>query len=161
MLIIVSMHYSEILNQRPFNLNDGDRYFIEVITFGGNNFVLINCSQNGIEMCTHYISTRTYTTLEVAKHVVDSIKRMPQYENTTLKIHQVKNVFEPRYAVMYMQGGGNVTNSIQWFVIGKEEPDTYTDYETAKSVLEKYKRNEIELYYNKIMKLKSIELNKI
>jgi hypothetical protein len=157
---------SQTLNERPFNLDDGDRYLIVVIPEGGQYSVFTRKFQNKPVISTEFKQAKTYKELKLVQRAVDEIIQMDvNYQNATIKIFQVKDIFEPRYFVQYKhQTFMNIPELkfyVDWYVQGENQPDTYLDYGEALVALDKYKKDLVEFYYGQIMFTRGFTLKKI
>lgn len=157
---------SQILNERPFNLTDGDRYLIVVIGEGAQYSVFTRKFQSKPVLSMEFKEAKTYKDLTAAKRAVEELfKTNGLYKNATIKIFQVKDIFEPRYFVQYKHKTfvniPELKCYVDWYVVGENQADTYLDYNEAIDQLEKCKKDLVEFYYGQIMFTRDFTLKKI
>ncbi len=157
---------SQTLNERPFNLTDGDRYIIVVIGEGNHCSVFTRKFQSKPVVSTEFKEAKTYKDKKLAQRAVEEIFQMDKnYQNATIRIFQVKDIFEPRYYVEYKhQTFINVPELkcyVDWYVQGENQINTYLDYNEAMNILEQRKKDLVEFYYSQIMFTRNFTLKKI
>jgi hypothetical protein len=157
---------SQTLNERPFNLTDGDRYLIVVIGEGAQYSVFTRKFQSKPVLSMEFKEAKTYKDLKLAQRAVQEVfETNDLYQKATIKIFQVKDLFEPRYFVQYKQKTfvniPELKCYVDWYVIGENSPDTYLDYNEALDHLERYKKELVEFYYGQIMFTRNFTLKKI
>ena len=151
------MTNSQILEQRHFNLADGDRYLL-VIHRDGNNQVYTRKYQNKPVMSPEFKEAKTFQTRKALDQTIKTVLAPNGYNFT---VFQVKDLFEPRYYINYKD---NLLQSPfirfyqNWYIKGENPVNTYSDKFQAQEVLDKYKADLLEHYYGKIMELKYINI---
>lgn len=157
------MKNSPILNERPFDLSDGDRYFIVI---NGNH--VFTRKFNGDPVITgNFKEAKIYKDLNLIQRVaLELFSTNKHYQTSEIGIARVKDNFEPRYVVKYEKQhwstqSPKLTCHVEWFKIGEYVEGTYLDYDEAKGQLEKFKHDMIEHHYGEIMKTRKLELKKI
>lgn len=163
---------SQILNERPFNLNDGDfdishgeLYFVELN--GVKVFRKIMGRKHYSEVFTSsYQLGSLFQDPISANKVIEKFKAHQKHQEDTFDIIQVKDRLIPKYYVGYKPISVNndipsVECKIVWSPLRYNEDCTFLDYEAALKQLDRYKSNVIELCYEKIMQTKKIQLKKI
>jgi hypothetical protein len=155
----------QILNERPFNLADEERYIIIMTDEGARNFALTRKYQGKPVFSTNLKEAKTYKSLKLAEKVIQEVFEKNLKEKASVGISQVKDIFEPRYFVKYdsktMFTNPTLKCYVDWYVQGGNDPDTYLDYDEAIKQLEKYKNNLVEFHYNQIMLTRNQVLKKI
>lgn len=165
-LYLLQMINSQTLNERPFNLTDGDRYLIVVIGEGAQYSVFTRKFQSKPVLSMEFKEAKTYKDLKVAQRALQEVfETNEHYRYSNVKIFQVRDIFEPRYFVQYKQKTfvniPELKCYVDWYVIGENQADTYLDYQEAVNQLEKYKRDLVEFYYGQIVFTRSFEIKKI
>jgi len=167
------MKHSQILNQRVFNLSDGDRYIIAMMGEGDHWFVLTRIFEGKPITSSEFTDAKTYKNRNTAEKVAVELVKNSQdiLGDITMKIFQVKALLEPRYFVQlkaqltlildkYMRAPELLCYP-DWFTIGENNPDTFLNYNDALDALETCKKNLVEFYYNQIMLTRNYQLKKI
>jgi hypothetical protein len=157
---------SQILNERSFDITDGERYLIVVITPDRSYSVFTRKYQSKPVISVEFKEAKLYKELKTAQNVVKEIfQNNEHYQESVIKIFQVKDLFEPRYFVQYIKkaymNSPELKCYIDWYVIGENQVDTYLDHSEAQKHLDKYKRDLLEFYYSQIIKISNFELKKI
>jgi len=154
-------NYSQILSHRTFDLNDGDRYLI-VGLFNEKSQVVTRTYSGKPIFSEDYKDAKTFKDLHSLGQCVVNIPHIQKYP---YEIHQVKDLFEPRYYVKFNEKWvitePNIKCKVDWFLIGSDSDNTYTDFVTAQKTLDKYKCNLMEYYYKNIMDIKRITLTEL
>jgi hypothetical protein len=183
-------NFPQILDDRPFDINDGEYYFIMI----DNNYVFTKKDRGAPVISSFFKEAKIYKDLKVVqKTVLELFSTNEAHRNRNIDILQVKTIFEPRYVVDYSvdRWGGNKNIDIlqvktifepryvvdysvdrwggktklrcfvDWFVIGEDSDNTYLDYDEAIKQLEKNKRELIEFYYTEILNIRNFTLKKI
>ena len=152
-------HTAQILMNRPFDINDGERYMIICKTVNGNR-VINRIYKDRIIYSDQIKSTKTFKNLKELNKVIENNRINLPYD-----ICQVKDLFINRYYVelrnKHVLEEPNIRCYSAWFLKGEDVKNTYEDYKEAEFVLNKYKGIIAEYYYQLIMKLKDVELHEI
>lgn len=155
------MNTAQILKDRPFNLADGSRKLI-VCQIRGVDKVFTRSYRNKPIFSPIFLEAKTYQDQKALGKALTNIFDANEYE---YKIYQVSDLMEPRYVIKYKKKDICADPSIEcynaWVLMGIDKKNTYTDYQVAKTALDKSKCELIEYYYNKIMELRSLEVQEI
>jgi hypothetical protein len=157
---------SQILNERPFDIDDGERYLIVVVGDNKQYSVFTRKFQSKPVTSIEFREAKIYKELKAVQKVAQEVfSGNDIYQNSVIKIFRVKDIFEPRYFVQYKKrpfmGVPDLKCYTDWYVKGENQVDTYIDYNEAQAALEKYKRDLVEFYYSQILDLKNLVLTKI
>ena len=155
------MNCSQILEERPFNILDGERYLV-VVYQDNVKYVLTRKHMKQPILTRNFTEAKTYKNLSTLEKTTQSVFINNNIVN--FNIFQVKDLFTPKYHVEYELLFGNIpkiTHYAEWYLKGTNEINTYIDYDEARNVMEKYKRDLLEFHYKKILDLKKIQLVKI
>jgi len=154
-------NFPQILDDRPFDINDGEYYFIMI----DNNYVFTKKDRGAPVISSFFKEAKIYKDLKVVQKTVLELFSSETHRNRNIDILQVKTIFEPRYVVDYSvdRWGGKTKLRcfVDWFVIGEDSDNTYLDYDEAIKQLEKNKRELIEFYYTEILNIRNFTLKKI
>ena len=99
-------------------------------------------------------------TFQTRKALDQTIKTVLAPNGYNFTIFQVKDLFEPRYFIVYKD---NVVQAPfiryyqNWYVKGENPVNTYLDRAEADKILEQYKVQLLYHYHSKIMELKDIK----
>lgn len=150
---------SEILSQRTFNLNDGERYVL-IFTQDGKEQAFTRKYKDKPILTDKLKDAKTFTHPRQIEKTLTQIRNKSDYE-----IYQVKDIFIPKYFIKFFEkrviSEPNVKYRTAWYHVHEGEENTYTDYAQAKQVLDKHKATLLDYYYRNIMNLKGITLVQI
>jgi len=152
------MIHTQILEQRFFNLADGERYLL-VVHVDGKNLVYTRKYQNKPVMSPEFKEAKTFQTKKALEQTIKTVLEANGYNFT---IFQVKDLFEPRYYIAFKNHvlqEPSIRFYQNWYIKGENPVNTYPDKKQADEVLRKYKLELLEYYYKKILELKTITLN--
>ena len=155
---------SQTLNERPFDITDGDRFIIIAVKDKNTHLVFTRKYLDKPVMSPDFKTAKTFKDYKTAQKSVDGLFGDTGYQNAI--ITRVDQIFEPRYFISYREKHLAIPTPMlrcytDWFIIGENPVNTYTDYQEANEVLEKYKRNLLEFYYKEILALREFKLTKI
>ena len=151
------MTNNQILEQRHFNLADGERYLL-VIHRDGKNQVYTRKYQNKPVMSPEFKEAKTFQTQKALDQTIKTVLAPNGYNFT---VFQVKDLFEPRYYIVYKD------NTLQtpyirfyrsWYIKGENPVNTYLDRIQAQEILDQYKVQLIQYHHSKIMELKYLNI---
>jgi hypothetical protein len=151
------MIHTQILEQRPFSLADGDRYLL-VIHRDGKNQVYTRKYQNKPVMSPEFKEAKTFQTQKALEQTIKTVLAPNGYNFT---VFQVKDLFEPRYFIAFKDNvvqAPYIRNYQSWYIKGENPVNTYLDRIQAQDVLDKYKVELLQYHHSKIMELKYITL---
>jgi hypothetical protein len=151
------MIHTQILEQRPFNLADGDRYLL-VIHRDGKNQVYTRKYQNKPVMSPEFKEAKTFQTQKTLEQTIKTVLAPNGYDFT---VFQVKELFEPRYYITYKHNlvqTPYIRNYQGWYIKGENPVNTYLDRIQAQEVLDRYKVQLLQYHHSKIIDLKNIIL---
>jgi hypothetical protein len=156
------MNKSQILSERPFELSDGDWYFIII----NRNNVFTRKFDGKPIIIGDFKHAKVYKDFNlVQKAAVELFSTNEYHQKSEIGIARVKDNFEPRYVVKYDIGDllkqPKITYHVEWFKLGEYDECTYADYNEAHKQLQKYKHDLVEYHYGEIMKIRNMELKKI
>jgi hypothetical protein len=153
------MNKSQILNNRSFDELDGDRYMVVIHTDNFNK-VFIEKKKCSAILSYEFKSAKTFKNKATANKI-----RFLLISNghTNFTILQVKDIFEPRYYIKFMDVSLLVKNPHikhyqDWYIKGENPVNTYLDKGEAQVALDKCKLTLLEFYYRQILELKNITI---
>ena len=159
--IYVYMTYAHILSQRPFSIEDGDRYLI-VCSINGTNKVLTRSYKNKPIFTPEFKEAKTFKEVKTVENCLNKLIIPHEYE---YQVYRIKDLFEARYYVKLFEekvlAEAHIKSFANWYIKGENPVNTYTDYNTAKIALAKSKADLVEVFYKKIFKIRLIDLAEI
>ena len=153
------MNKSQILNNRSFDELDGDRYMIVIHTDNFNK-VFIEKKKDFAMLSYEFKTAKTFKNKATAQKVKPLLIANG---HTNFTILQVKDIFESRYYVKFMDVNLLVKNPHikhyqDWYVKGENPVNTYLDKGEAQKALDRCKITLLEFYYRQILELKNITI---
>jgi hypothetical protein len=151
------MNNATILSNRPFNINDGNRYII-IAQINDNIRAYARAYMNKPKFTGTLIYAKTFKDIKSLNISIMNININHEY-----KICQVKDIFEPKYYVKYSP---NPTYNYPSLICsnvwspkdGEESKYVFDDFNKASEYLKESKMEMIEFYYKKIMDLKKLNI---
>lgn len=153
------MNKSQILNNRSFDELDGDRYMV-VVHENNFNKVFIEKKKCSAILSYEFKGAKTFKN----KATASKIKPLLILNgHTNFTILQVKDIFESRYYIKFMDVSLLVKNPHirhyqDWYIKGENPVNTYLDKGEAQAALDRCKITLLEFYYRQILELKNITL---
>lgn len=150
---------SDILSQRPFNLEDGERYVL-IFAQDGKESAFTRKYKDKAIISKTLKDAKTFHDPNQIEKILKLIRNKSEYE-----IYQVKDIFVPKYFIKFCEkrviSEPHIKSKTAWYHIHEDDTHTYTDYCEAKRSLDKYKAMLLDYYYRNIMDLKSITIDEM
>jgi len=151
------MTKKQTLDERPFDLKDGDLYLIQYIDDNGRESFHHGTEDGKPIHGTHINNAKLYVSYDTAT------KNIANYQDITGSIRQVKEFLSPRYVVKVTPALNentlpDIDAYIDWYSEGDKHQCSYLNYDHAQDALNTAKKELVELMYERIMKIRHVQL---